>query len=105
MKKKKKNKKKVYVLPAKTQIRLSIRTERTAKTLIRLGGCPGCSESFLGAHAILLVLSLGVSLTTRNQKNTKVSIDVSNPFLRESVALSKKVSVRLFASLLKKGIP
>ena len=29
----------------------------TAKTLIRLGGCPGWSESSLGAHAILLVLS------------------------------------------------
>ena len=30
---------------------------RTAKTLIRLGGCPGWSESSLGAHAMLLVLS------------------------------------------------
>ena len=29
--------------------------ERTAKTLIRLGGCPGWSESSLGAYAILLV--------------------------------------------------
>ena len=36
-------------------------TERTAKTLIRLGGCPGWSESSLGAHAILLVLSWGCS--------------------------------------------
>ena len=26
-------------------------TERTAKTLIRLGGCPGWSESSLGAHS------------------------------------------------------
>ena len=34
---------------------------RTAKTLIRLGGCPGCLESSLGAHAILLVLSRGGS--------------------------------------------
>ena len=25
--------------------------ERTAKTLIRLGGCPGCSESSLGSHS------------------------------------------------------
>ena len=32
---------------------------RTAKTLIRLGGCPGWSESSLGAHATLLVLSRG----------------------------------------------
>ena len=31
--------------------------EHTAKTLIRLGGCSGWSESLLGTHAILLVLS------------------------------------------------
>ena len=36
-------------------------TECTAKTLIRLGGCPGWSQSSLGAHAILLVLSWGGS--------------------------------------------
>ena len=35
---------------------------RTAKTLIRLGGCPGWSVSSLGAHAILLVLSRGGSI-------------------------------------------
>ena len=34
---------------------------RTAKTLIRLGRCPGWSESSLGTHAILLVLSWGGS--------------------------------------------
>ena len=36
--------------------------ECTAKTLIRLGGCPGWSESSLSAHAILLVLSWGSRL-------------------------------------------
>ena len=40
---------------------------RTAKTLIRLGGCPGWSESSLGAHAILLVLSWGGSNKNTNQ--------------------------------------
>ena len=35
--------------------------ERTAKTLIRLGGCPGWSESSLGAHVSMLVLSRGGS--------------------------------------------
>ena len=34
---------------------------RTVKTLIRLGGCPGWSESSLGARASLLVLSWGGS--------------------------------------------
>ena len=75
------------VRPAKTQISLGIRTvwsecpgwsesslstwrklgslatiERTAKTLIRLGGCPDRSESSMGAHVILLVLSWGGSI-------------------------------------------
>ena len=31
------------------------------KTLVRLGGCPGLTESSLGAHAILLFFSLGGS--------------------------------------------
>ena len=35
--------------------------ERTAETLIRLGGCPGWSESSLGTKVILLVLSWGGS--------------------------------------------
>ena len=34
---------------------------RTAKTVSRLGGCPGWSEASLGAHVILLVLSWGGS--------------------------------------------
>ena len=34
-----------------------------AKTQIRLGGCPGWSESSLGAHAILLVLSRSGSIS------------------------------------------
>ena len=68
------------VHPAKTQISLGIRPVWsvfvvrsvgswgpkfffmwTAKTLIRLGGCPGWCESLLGAHTILLVLSWGGS--------------------------------------------
>ena len=36
-------------------------TERTAKTLIRLGGCPGWSEFSLGTQVILLLLSWGGS--------------------------------------------
>ena len=37
---------------------------RTAKTLIRLGRCPGWSESSLGTHAILFVLSWGGSYSS-----------------------------------------
>ena len=39
-------------------------TEHTAKTLIRLRGCPGWSESLLGAQIILSVLSLDGSYHT-----------------------------------------
>ena len=38
--------------------------ERTAKILIRLGGCPGWSESSLGAQSFLLVLSWGAQIKT-----------------------------------------
>ena len=34
----------------------------TTKTLMRLGGCPGCSESLLGAHVILLVFVVLLNL-------------------------------------------
>ena len=40
---------KVTVRPVKPQISLGM---RTAKTLIRLGGCPGISESSLGAQSL-----------------------------------------------------
>ena len=43
----------------------------SAKTLIRLGKCPGWSESSLGAQVILLVLSWGGSYTRINRKMTK----------------------------------
>ena len=43
---------------------------RTAKTLIRLGGCPGWSESSLGAHAKLLVLLWGDSFLADSVKNS-----------------------------------
>ena len=39
---------------------------RTAKKLIRLGGCPGESESSLGAHIIQFVLSCACSVVRRN---------------------------------------
>ena len=41
--------------------------ERTVKTLIRLGGCPGWSESSLGACVILLVLSCSCSILLKLQ--------------------------------------
>ena len=41
------------------QLRTKAFFMRTTKTLISLSGCSGWSESSLGAHAILLVLSWG----------------------------------------------
>ena len=40
---------------------------RTANTLIRLGGCPGSSESLLGVQVILSVLSCGGSFGIANR--------------------------------------
>ena len=47
--------------PPEAKLGPKLPTERTAKTLIRLGGCPGWSESSLGTKVILLVLSWGGS--------------------------------------------
>ena len=42
-----------------------------AKTLMRLGGCPGWFESLLGAHHILLVLSRGGSFMIVTQPGNR----------------------------------
>ena len=47
--------------PPETKLGPKLPIERTAKTLIRLGGCPGWSESSLGTKVILLGLSWGGS--------------------------------------------
>ena len=52
------------------------------KTLIRLGGCPGWSESSLGAQVILLVLSWGGSilLTHIYWEEFSIHIKWTSPF-------------------------
>ena len=62
-----------HVRPAKTRISLGIHTVWSESSLctqwvarIRLDGCPGWSESSLGAHAILLVLSWGRSFNKQS---------------------------------------
>ena len=47
--------------PYKVTLGPQLPIERTAKTLIKLDGCPGWSESSPGAHLILLVLLWGGS--------------------------------------------
>ena len=47
--------------PPEAKLGPKLPTERTAKTLIRLGGCTGWSEFSLGTKVILLVLSWGGS--------------------------------------------
>ena len=68
---------------------------RTAKTLIRLGGCPGWSESSLGAHTILLVLSWDgsnndyyVKRLIRSSMHTPDSMDTLGP--RGSKVVSRR---------------
>ena len=53
--------------------------EHTTKTLISLGGCPGWSESSLGAQIILLVLSWSSSFSLSNcsrSSASNVTVDV-----------------------------
>ena len=47
---------------------LGLPIERIVKTLIRLSGCQGWSESSLGAHVILLVLLCGGSNVLSHEK-------------------------------------
>ena len=47
--------------PPEAKLGPKLPTKRTAKTLIRLGGCPGWSESSLDTKVILLGLSWGGS--------------------------------------------
>ena len=49
--------------PHEESLGLYLPIERTPNTLIRLGGCPGWSESSLGAKILSLVLSWGGSYT------------------------------------------
>ena len=48
------------------------------RRLIRLGRCPGWSESSLGAHAVLLVLSWGSSYQTKSWSIDLCSVHRSN---------------------------
>ena len=86
--------KKWHVRPAKTQISLHIHPVESVfavcmkkawvlsyplgaqQRLIRLGGCPGWSESLLGAHSILLVChALAGSISARLLSHDKIPQD------------------------------
>ena len=74
---------------------------RTAKTLIRLGRCPGWSQSTLGANAILLVLSWGVSNEACHEKRD-ISlvwlVALKTPMLSHPVGPDLRPSVWSFLS-------
>ena len=62
---------------------------RTAKTLIRLGRCPGWSQSSLGAHVILLVLSChGSNMHCKYSDNHFYRI-LSNRYIHNELFVSK----------------
>ena len=69
--------------PHEESLGTQLPVERTAKTLIRLGGCPGWSESLLGAHAILLVLSWGSSIVDLFQMVLRRNLDLLFEKFRE----------------------
>ena len=58
----------VFAVRMKKTWVISFPRERTAKTLIRLGGCAGWSESSLDARVIMFVLSCGGSFVIFGDK-------------------------------------
>ena len=86
---------------------------QAAKILIRLGGCPGWSESSLGAHATLLVLSWGSSFMSlfcyckiksiqKRLANDRPSLHL--PELSKTSSLLSKVQIWYTSCLLAKGL-
>ena len=64
---------------------------RTAKSLIRLGGCPGWSESSLGTQIVLLFLSRGGSYRLYNRMQTNISfVTMCNSVVGEDVQCTNK---------------
>ena len=56
---------------------LAIHSERTPKTLIRLGGCPGWSESSLGAHSFCWFCNVATEID--NEKPSKCHTHKTQP--------------------------
>ena len=104
-------------------LNVSLRTQaffiRTAKTLIRLGGCPDWSEYSLGTHAILLVLSWGGSFSfamlwimsidrvsmSKKCSHLAQSIDTLSPCLAGWTAQVHYIVLVQHVSLLDVGFP
>ena len=84
--------------PHKESLTPQLPIERTVKTLIRLGGCPGWSESSLGAKVILLVLSWGGSCISFRQR-------VIANFIKNSNITVKLLSDIIFAEYFHKNKP
>ena len=62
---------KVFAVRSMGNLRAQIFFMRTAKSLIRLGGCPGWSESSLGAHSLCWFCHVAahISQITSNEKD------------------------------------
>ena len=74
----------------------SLPIERTAKTLIRLGRCPGWSESSLGVQSIILVLSWGGSFLGKLFKMYWCEYERGVGSMRECLHLSTCMGVCLW---------
>ena len=62
--------------------------EHTAKRLIRLGGCPGWSESSLGAHAILVILSYACSFV-KGLSGSQLYVPILKPVIPDWIQVCK----------------
>ena len=73
--------------------------ERTAKHLIRLGGCAGWSESSLGANVILLVLSWGGSFYFVSFASAILISVISRRFISWKSPRKRGLSMQVYACL------
>ena len=52
--------------------------KRTAKTLVRLGGCPGCSESSLGAQSLCWLCHVAAQMPCVETHSFSLIVDCLN---------------------------
>ena len=68
----------------------------TAKTLIRLGGCPGWSESSLGAHSFCCFVMSRLSNTVRYSLHFLTLLSVANAYVSSRYKLWQSWEIGIF---------
>ena len=75
-------------------VRMKLPTERTAMTLIRLGGCPGWSESSLGAYSFCWLIFF-ISRMSQYVTIQYLSHVMRNPALHDMRSTKGQINLRI----------